>query len=135
VLTILDDKTVGHMPSACEFKSNPEKWPPEIVKLFDEAIKVYAAGAFTAASMLCRKVLMNCACHEGAGEGLRFVEYVDYITEKVLTYPRAKDSINAIKTIGNEANHHVDFVSADDAKRAMQIVVYMLDAIYSFPAA
>jgi hypothetical protein len=122
------------VPRPCEFSSH-EKWPVELSKLYDEAAKCMAAGAFTAASMLCRKVLMACACHEGDDDGKNFGPYVDYITGKVLTYPRAKAAIDAIRTIGNDANHQLQFVTEDDAKRSMQIVTYMLDAIYSFPAA
>ena len=56
---------------------------------------------------------MNCACHEGADKDLKFFKYVDYIVDTVLTIPRAKDAITAIKDIGNEANHEVQFVTQD----------------------
>jgi hypothetical protein len=62
------------------------------------------------------------------------VEYVTYITNTVLTFPKAKDSIDKIRDIGNDANHDVAFVAPDDARRAMQIVTYMLNTIYSLPA-
>lgn len=121
-------------PHASDF--NPgENWPPDLSKLYEEAARSYSAGAFTAASMVCRKLLMACACHEKADEGRQFVEYVDYITGTVLTFARARDAIDAIRTIGNEANHHVQFVTADEAKRAMQVMTYMLNTIYSLPSA
>ena len=68
---------------------------------------------------------MACACHEEATDVKRFTEYVDYITGTVLTFPRAKSAMDAIRTIGNEANH----------QRFLQIVTYMLNAIYSLPSA
>jgi hypothetical protein len=85
--------------------------------------------------MVCRKILMNAACHEGAEEDLKFYKYVDYIVDNVLMIPRAKESITAIKDIGNEANHEIKFVSQEGAKRSMMIVTYMLNTIYSLPAA
>lgn len=85
--------------------------------------------------MICRKILMVCACHKGAGENKSFASYVDYITTTVLQYPDAVRAINAIRDIGNDANHEVKMVGADDAKRSMKIVTYMLNTIYSFPVA
>jgi hypothetical protein len=125
---------IQQLPNSCEFHSS-DNWPPDLAKLYDEGAKSYAAGAFTASSMVCRKLLMACACHENADDGKPFTTYVDYITGTVLTFPRAKDAIDAIRTIGNEANHQVQFVGQGEAKRAMQIVTYMLNTIYSLPAA
>lgn len=122
------------LPEAREFQAG-EKWPPELEQLFDEAAKAYAAGAFTACALVCRKVLMACACQEGDTDGKHFADYVDYITNTVLTFPKAKDSIDKIRGIGNEANHKIRFVSRDDARRAMSIVSYMLTTIYSLPSA
>ncbi len=85
--------------------------------------------------MVCRKLLMVTACMKGETDGKRFVEYVQYITDKVLQYPDAKAPITRIKDIGNDANHDASLVNEADAKRAIQIVTYMLDTIYSLPAA
>ena len=59
---------------------------------------------------------------------------MDYITDTVLTFPKARDAIKKIKDIGNVANHDIAFVAEADARRAMQIVTYMLSAIYSLPS-
>lgn len=125
---------VTQIPEAREFQAG-EKWPPELEQLFEEASKAYAAGAYTAASMVCRKLLMACACHEGDTDGKNFTDYVDYIINTVLTFPKAKDSIDKIRGIGNEANHKIKFVSRDDARRALSIITYMLTTIYSLPSA
>jgi hypothetical protein len=135
--TIFIDKganDITQLPHGCEFKCSSE-WPPEISKLFEEAIKCYSANAHTAATMICRKVLMVCACEKSAEDGKQFAYYVDFITNQILNFPQAKTAIDAIRLIGNDANHGVAFVGADDAKRAMKIVNYMLNTIYSFPVA
>jgi hypothetical protein len=85
--------------------------------------------------MLCRKALMVCAVAEGAADGAHFVTYVDYIATNILSFPKARSAIDAIRSIGNDANHDVAFVTEADANRSMVIVRYMLDTIYSFPAA
>lgn len=131
---------LSQFPLAREFVSGTD-WPRDLAQLFEEGAKAYAAGAFTATSMVCRKVLMSCACHEQAKnggtakEGKGFQEYVDYIAEQVLTYPSARSAIDAIRSIGNDANHHLQFVAQADAKRSLTIVQRLLDAIYALPAA
>lgn len=124
----------SQLPIAREFHSGAD-WPTELSQLYDEAAKAYSAGAYTATTMVCRKLLMACACEKGADDGKTFVTYVDFITNNVLAYPAAKSSIDAIRAIGNEANHHVQFVNQSDATRAMKIVTYMLNTIYSLPLA
>jgi hypothetical protein len=45
--------------------------------LYDEVIYCAAAGAYTAAVLVSRKILMNLAVHKGASEGKSFLEYVE----------------------------------------------------------
>lgn len=127
-------KLISQAPIAREYHPDA-KWPKELAQLYDEASKSFAAGAFTASSMACRKLLMACACQEGETDGKSFTQYVDFITSKVLPYPKAKAAVDAIRSIGNEANHRIQFVSQDDARRSLEIITYLLNAIYSFPAA
>lgn len=122
------------LPSLRVFHAS-EKWPDPLRRLYEEAAKSFSAGAYKAATMVCRKLLMSAACEEGADEGGKFVDYVKHITENVLNFPRAKASIDAIRTIVNDANHVVEFVDQDEARRAMEIVTYMLDTLYAFPKA
>jgi hypothetical protein len=112
-----------------------ERWPSDLCQLYDEAAKAFAAGAYTATTMVARKLLMATACKEGDADGKNFATYVDFIITTVLPFPKAKDSIDRIRKIGNEANHSIQFVSRDDAKKAMDIVTYMLTTIYSVPPA
>ena len=60
---------------------------------------------------------------------------MEYITNTVLNFPKAKLAIDAIRQIGNEAAHEVQFIAEQDAKRAMDIVTYMLNTIYALPSA
>lgn len=124
----------AQFPEAKHFQAG-ERWPADLAQLYDEAAKSFAAGAYTASTMVARKLLMATACKEGDQDGKQFAVYVDYITNTVLTFPKAKDSIDRIRKIGNEANHSIQFVGRDDAKKAMDIVTYMLNTIYSLPTA
>ena len=131
---VVDDEGQKQFPEYCQFQPG-KNWPADLTRLFEEAARSFSACAYTSATMVCRKILMVCACHEGADEGLQFVKYVDYIVENVLPLPKAKGSIDAIRTIGNDANHEVNFVSRDDAQRALSIVNYLLTSAYSLPQA
>jgi len=128
------NNVVRQFPLPTEFRTK-ENWPPDIGRLYGEASLAYSAGAFTAAGMVARKVLMACACHEGDTDNKTFAQYVDYILTNLLPIPKAKSSIDAIRNIGNEANHKLEFLTQDAAKRAIQIVTYMLDALYTLPTA
>lgn len=134
VLMTRAGNTVSQFPQSRHFTPG-ERWPSDLVQLYDEAAKSYSAEAYTAATMVARKLLMAIACKEGATDGKPFVEYVDYITTRVLAYPKAKDSIDRIRLIGNDANHSLQFVSRDDARRAIEIIGYIMNTIYSLPSA
>jgi hypothetical protein len=121
-------------PTAIEFRSG-QNWPTELDQLFKEAAASFSANAYTACAMVCRKILMAVACKEGDSDGKKFTEYVDYIVTKVIPISTAKSSIDRIRQIGNEANHNITFVSEPDARRAIEIARYVLNAAYSLPAA
>jgi hypothetical protein len=127
------DGMATQMPLAREFHAEPS-WPSDLARLYEEGVASYCAGAFTAASMVCRKVLMSFACQEGSTEGKHFTEYVDYIIDNLIPIPKAKPAIAAIKKIGNDANHKLQFVTQDDAKRSLQITTFMLHAVYTLSA-
>jgi len=124
---------VHQLPGPREFRTD-EKWPDELGQLFNEGVTCFAAGAFTASSMISRKLLMVCACNEGDTDGKSFASYVNFITHNVLNYPKARDAIDKIRDIGNDANHDVAFVNEGDARLSLQIVYYMLNSIYSLPS-
>jgi len=122
------------LPQPREFVADP-RWPEDIGRLFDEAGRSYAAGAYTSAAMTARKVLMACAVDQGDADRKNFTEYVDYIVNSVLTFPKARASIDRIRMIGNDATHKIVFVSREDAHRSLSIVAYMLGVIYALPTA
>lgn len=59
-----------------------EHLPPEIESLFAEARTATSAGAYTAAVLTCRKILMHIAVEKGADTNKNFLEYVTYLIDK-----------------------------------------------------
>lgn len=140
IITEKDGARLSQLPLPKQFP--PDKaWPKELADLYEEAAKSYSAGAYTSASMVCRKLLMSCVCHQQSDAGLAVKEgesfgyYVDYLANSVLNFPQAKSAIDAIRKIGNEANHHVTFVTQTDAERSMRITGHLLNTIYVLPHA
>ena len=55
--------------------------PQDLNKLYEEARRCTGENCYTAAVLLCRKMLMNIAVSQGAKEGLKFIDYVNYLSD------------------------------------------------------
>ena len=108
--------------------------PQDLADLYDEARDAAGACAYTAAVMVCRKMLMNIAVEKGAKEGLGFVDYVDYLVSKGYTPPDSKEWVDYVRSLGNEANHKIALKDEEDADVAIAFVGMLLRFIYEFPA-
>ena len=64
--------------------------PEALHRLYDEARRSAAAGAYTASVMASRKMLMNIAVTENAPAGKSFVEYVEYLADKGFVPPNGR---------------------------------------------
>lgn len=105
-----------------------------VADLYEEARKATGAGAYTAAVLCCRKLLMHIAVAKGAAAGQTFVSYVDYLAANHYISPDAKDWVDHIRTKGNEANHDIAIMTPDDAKDLLAFCEMLLKTIFEFPA-
>lgn len=104
-----------------------EKVPPDgLRELYDEARDCSSVRAYTACVMACRKILMNLAVREGAGEGLSFVDYVNYLDTNGFTPKKGKEWVDRIRKMGNEATHEIAAKSKDDAESIVHLVEMLL---------
>ncbi len=108
--------------------------PKDLDELYNEARACTAAGANTGAVLLCRKILMNIAVAKGAKEGLRFIEYVEYLSSQGFVPPDGKAWVDHIRTKGNEATHEIALMTPEDAEDLVTFVEGLLRFIYEFPA-
>lgn len=53
-----------------------------VESLYDEARDCTSVGAYTAAVLIFRKILMNLAVQQGAEEGKQFVSYIEFLDSK-----------------------------------------------------
>jgi len=76
---------------------------------------------------------MNIAVSKGAREGLKFVEYVNYLAEKGYVPPDGKEWVDHIRQKGNEATHEIALMNQEDAKDLITFVEALLRFIYEYP--
>jgi Domain of unknown function (DUF4145) len=108
--------------------------PQDIQALYTEARRCTANSNFTAAVLVCRKLLMNIAVSRGADPGKKFIEYVDYLADKGYVPPNGRGWVDHIRTKGNEATHEIVLMSKTDADELITFAEMLLKFIYEFPA-
>lgn len=102
--------------------------------LYEEARSCASVNAFTAVAMACRKILMNLAVAKGAKENLKFIEYVQYLSDNNFVPPDGKEWVAHIKDKGNDANHKIEIISKEDSEELLYFTEMLLTFIYSVPS-
>lgn len=107
--------------------------PNEIEKLYEEARRTVSVSAHTASVLAARKLLMHIAVAQGAKEGENFLAYVNYLADKGYVPPNGRGWVDHIRAKGNEANHEIKLMNAEDASDLIGFVEMLLKFIYEFP--
>jgi hypothetical protein len=107
--------------------------PDKLHTLYEEARTSAGAGAYTAAVLVCRKMLMNIAVEEKADEGKTFAYYVEYLADNGFVPPKGKAWVNYIRKRGNEATHEIALMSEKDATALITLVEMLLRFNYALP--
>jgi len=107
--------------------------PKELEALYEESRKSASNNCYTAAVLICRKMLMNISVNLGAAPGLKFVEYVEYLSNQGYTPPNGKHWVDHIRKKGNEATHEIALMNEADAKDLITFTEMLLKFIYEFP--
>src|SRR6266480_86987 len=105
----------------------------KIAAIYEEARQCTSHAAYTAAVMLCRKLLMNIAVQQGAQENQSFQAYVEYLDNKGFVPPNGKKWVDAIRRRGNEANHEIQLMGEKDARNIVRFSEMLLRFIYEMP--
>jgi hypothetical protein len=108
--------------------------PNDLNELYEEARRCTGESCYTAAVLICRKMLMNIAVQEGANEGLKFIEYVEYLAANGFVPPKGKPWVDHIRKKGNEATHEIVVMKQENAKDLLGFLEMLLRFIYEFPA-
>ena len=106
----------------------------EVETLYEEARSAASCNAFTAAILCCRKLIMNIAVSKGAAVDLKFIEYVEYLSNKGYIPPDGKGWVDQIRIKGNEATHEIKIISKEEAAQLIRFCEMLLRFVYEFPS-
>ena len=76
---------------------------------------------------------MNIAVSKGAKEGLKFIEYVEHLSDVGYVPPDGKDWVDHIRKKGNEATHEISIMDKEGAEELITFIEMLLKFIYEFP--
>jgi len=114
--------------------SDVKSLPGDIEALYAEARRCFSLRGYTAAVIVCRKLLMNIAVAQGAPGGQSFIEYVEYLAVNGFVPPNGKAWVDHIRKKGNEANHEIILMTQQDAEKLISFTEMLLKFIYEFPS-
>lgn len=78
-------------------------------------------------------MLMNISVQQGAEKGLKFIEYVNYLSGQGYVPPNGKHWVDHIRLKGNEATHEIAIMNEKDAQELLLFTEMLLKFIYEFP--
>jgi len=119
-------------PGACPGE-DVQALPGEVEALYNEVRNCIASSCHTAGVLACRKLLMHITVAQGADEGKRFIDYVDYLAERGYVPPNGRGWVDHIRSKGNEATHEIKIMSPEDSKELLSFAEMLLKFIYEFP--
>jgi uncharacterized protein DUF4145 len=122
----------GQVPGS-PFGESVEGVPADVAKMYTEARNCTSANAYTAAVLVCRKILMHVAVAEGAPPNKSFKEYVDYLEANNYLPPKGKAWVDHVRDKGNEANHEIVEMKQEDAQLLITFLGMLMKFIYEFP--
>lgn len=106
----------------------------ELSDLYDEARNSFSVGAFTGVVLLCRKLLMNIAVELGAKEGMKFIEYVNYLDENHYISANSRAWVDKVRTYGNEATHETAIKTKVDASNMIKFCEMIMKTNFEYPS-
>jgi len=108
--------------------------PSELEQLYRESRNCCSVSAFTASVLASRKMLMSIAVQQSAKEGLKFIEYVEFLAANGYIPPNGRNWVDHIRKKGNEATHEIALMNQSDAEELIAFSEMLLKFIYEFPS-
>ena len=107
--------------------------PPETMLCYTEARVCATALCYAACEHMCRKVLMHVAVDHGAKEGMKFVQYLNFLEVEGHIGKNMKQWISLIKDHGNMAAHELEPVDRERALKTLYFTGALLKLMYEVP--
>lgn len=112
----------------------------EALMAWQEVRACLSVGAATAAVMMCRKLLFHIAVEHGLpdkdskGRAPTFAEVLDHLETSGVYTARMRPWVERIRDVGNEANHHLDAISAAQALDVATFTRQLINLAYELDA-
>lgn len=104
--------------------------PDEIASAYTEARNCMSVHAYSAAELICRKILMYIAVEKGAEEGKKFAQYLKFLEDVGYVTPPMKDWVDLIRQHGNRSTHELELVEKDRAESTVMFTAELLRLSY-----
>ncbi len=107
-----------------------EGLPKEVSVAYDEARSCMLVNAFTAAELMCRKILMHIAVERDALEGASFENYLAHPRQSGYITPPMQAWTDLIRKHGNKATHRLESTNRKRAASTSMFTAELLRIIY-----
>ena len=77
---------------------------------------------------------MHIAVEKGAPEGMKFIQYVEYLSNENYVPPDGKGWVDYIRQKSNEANHEIVLMTEEEATDLINFSEMLLRFVYEFPS-
>ena len=105
--------------------------PADVDSAWREARTAHAVAAYTAAEIMCRKILMHIAVDVGASApGKNFVQYVADLDAGGYIPRGLQPIIDQVRQRGNVANHELPASQEDESVMTIRITEHLLRGVY-----
>lgn len=106
----------------------------ELESAYNEARNCFKVSAYTAAALICRKILMYLTCDLEKEEkgGKSFQYYIDLLVDKNHLPPRLKPLAEHIRAEGNSATHSLEPIPKESSERLIKFVEVLLKINYEY---
>lgn len=106
--------------------------PENVSNLYNEVRACLQAGAFTAAAMLMRKMLMDIAVAEGIKNCSTFAQCVEELCKEGIVPKKARFLAEAVRKLGNEVNHELQTAKPEETYALFKFMEMLLEVNYEF---
>lgn len=104
--------------------------PADVEQSYSEARRCMEVNAYTAAELICRKILMHVAADKGAKEGETFAAYLSYLENNGYVTPPMKGWVDLIRQHGNKSTHKLDSPEKERAQSTVMFTAELLRLVY-----
>ena len=124
----------GAVYPAAPAGGNVASLPDDVAQAWREARTAHSVAAYSAAEMMCRKILMHMAVDRaGANPGRKFVEYLDDLKSGGYLTTGTEPAVQKIKDRGNAANHELPASTEQESLATLGVTQYLLRGLYEIP--